>query len=82
MEVKLTIERAAGATEVIQEHVGSALRILHENFDGRIVNGWGVYADPSNQRHHLRAAIEALTKAQAAMDATTWPTAVQYEGAE
>lgn len=82
MDTKLTIERAADATNVVQENVGSALRILNDNFNGRIVNGFGVYLDPSNQRHHLRAAIEALTKAQAAMDATTWPTAVQYEGAE
>ncbi len=76
------IAEAAAATDAVQREVGRALERLNSGFNGRIVNGYGVYSDPSRQRTDLRAALEALTAALAVIDRTSWPTPRDYESAE
>lgn len=72
------IAKAADSTDEVQEHVGKALSILQPGFNGRIVNGWGIYSDVSNRTRDLAAAIEELQKALEVMRITAWPTKADY----
>lgn len=69
------ISKAAAATDAVQERVARAMERLDQDFSGRIVDGHGVYADPSRQRHALSAVIAELTAARDMMNATSWPAA-------
>ena len=68
-----TIAKAAAATDGVQEHVARAIQRLEQDFNGRIIDGRGVYADPSRQRHALTSAITELTAALDLMKTSTWP---------
>lgn len=72
------ITAAAKATDSVQEGVGLALQCL-DRFDGRAVNGYGVYHDPSAHKGVLRDAINRLTEALQLMQATTWPSGQDYD---
>lgn len=67
------LSKAAAATETVQERVARVMDRLQQDFSGRIVNGHGVYADPSRQRQALSSVISELTAARDLMNATTWP---------
>ncbi|MBB3267691.1 hypothetical protein FHW79_005356 [Azospirillum sp. OGB3] len=71
--MSVTTSKAAAATEKVQERMGRAIERLEQDFNGRIIDGRGVYADPSRQRHALSAVIAELTAARDLMNATTWP---------
>jgi hypothetical protein len=77
-----TIENAAEATGQIQLHVGAAIKILERSFNGRIVNGWGIYVDPPMKQADLLAALKELTAAKALLMQTRWPDATAYREAE
>ncbi|NSZ61137.1 hypothetical protein FY133_24205 (plasmid) [Agrobacterium tumefaciens] len=77
-----SIEEAAAATNSILEHVSSALERLQGGFNGRIVNGFGIYADPSNRHYDLIEARKAIDAALAVMKATKWPTEAEYDAHE
>jgi hypothetical protein len=64
------IQKAGKATDDIQEQVDEALRALKE-FNGNIVNGFGVYMDVSRQRAALADAKRALDEAQRIMRKST-----------
>jgi hypothetical protein len=78
MSSKQKIQKAAQATDAIQERAGQAIDLLNANFTGRIVNGWGVYSDPSRQHQALKAAIAALKEAEQAMLEAAWPSNRDY----
>lgn len=78
---KLDLAALRGATDTAQEKVGKALDRL-DRFDGRIMNGYGIYSDPSEQRRALREAIRHLQEAEAAMAAVRWPTDADYDAHE
>lgn len=67
------ISRAAAATNEVQERVARVMERLEQDFTGRLVDGHGVYADPSRQRQALSSVITELTAARDLMNATTWP---------
>lgn len=73
------IDAAAAATDQVQEIVGRALDILGQGFNGRIVNGVGVYTEPTWRRRDLMAAMEELKKAITTMDNTVWPQPADYD---
>lgn len=77
-----SIEEAAAATNTIHEHVSSALERLQGGFNGRIVSGFSIYADPSNRHHYLSEARKAIAAALAVMKATEWPTEAEYDAHE
>lgn len=76
------IEKAEVATTAIQEHVGAALGALQHGFNGRLVNGHGVYADPSSRHRDLLEARKAIYLALSVLTTMKWPTDVEYEHAE
>ena len=78
MNEKLT--SALRATKVVQEHVFRAIESLNNGFEGRIVNSFGIYVQPLDQRIQLEAALEKITAALDLMDQTAWPGSSDYEG--
>lgn len=76
------ITEAASATDTIQDHVDVALSRLQQGFNGRIVNGFGIYSDPSMRRSDLVEAQKAIEAALAVMRATAWPTNAEYDADE
>lgn len=76
------IRAAEATTDVVQEAVGKALTVLNHGFNGRILNGWGIYTDPSQRRRDLMAARELIEGAIACMATTNWPTRSDYEAAQ
>ncbi len=77
-----TIEKAAASTTTIQDHAGTALEAPQSGFNGRIVNGYGIYVDPSGRRRDLLEARKAIDAALAVMEAAKWPTEAEYDLAE
>jgi hypothetical protein len=75
------ISKAEAATDRVLSLVCTALEQLHR-FEGRIVNGHGVFSDPSQKRQSLRAASRAIEEALAEMDKAQWPTPTDYSDAE
>lgn len=73
------IEKAAIATDAIQDHVGTALEALQHGFNSRIVNGKRVYIDPSKCHLDLLNARKAINEALSVMNATKWPTNADYD---
>ncbi|GAA3102085.1 hypothetical protein GCM10010520_54030 [Rhizobium viscosum] len=57
-----------------------ALEVLQCGFNGRIVNGYGIYSDPSDR--DLLEARKAIDAALLDMTATKWPTEAEYDLAE
>jgi hypothetical protein len=47
-------------------------------FNGRIVNGFGIYSDVYRQRAALAAAREAIERAEKIMQETAWPVPEDY----
>jgi len=72
------IARAASATVEVQARVRQALDAL-DGFNGRVVNGFGFYADVSRQRLHLIEARDSIVTALKVMSDTAWPTNDDYE---
>lgn len=77
-----SIEDAATATTIIQDLASSALETLQGGFVGRIVNGFGIYADPSSRRRDLIEARNAIDAALTVMNATKWPSNAEYDARE
>lgn len=73
------ITKAADATDQIQDQVGIALDRLQGGFNGRIVNGYGIYSDPSMRRSDLVEAQKAIEAALSVMRSTHWPTNAEYD---
>ena len=76
---KTKIDAASAATDRVFDHVGTAINRLNEQFDGRVVNGYGICRDPAQARLAVAAGIDELKKALVIMDATVWPTNADYE---
>jgi hypothetical protein len=74
------ITAAATATDQVEAEITKALEDLNP-FDGRIVNGFGIYADVYRQRAALAAAREAIERAERIMQKTVWPTDEDYDAA-
>jgi hypothetical protein len=74
------IKQASDATDQIQHFVGIANNAL-AGFNGRIMNGWGIYADVSTQLQKLGTALDALRQASKVFAATNWPTNDDYDNA-
>lgn len=72
------IEEASAATSAVLEKVEVAHAALR-HFEGRIVNGAGVFGDPSMRRTDIAAAKAALDAALEIMSQTSWPTKQDYE---
>ena len=73
------IDAASVATDKIFDLVGNAINGLNQQFEGRVINGFGICSDPSQARLAVAAAIDELTKAKAIFDATSWPTRDDYD---
>lgn len=73
------ITKAADATDQIQDHVGVAIDRLQLGFNGRIVNGYGIYSDPSMRRSDLIEAQKAVEAALSVMRSTAWPSNAEYD---
>lgn len=73
-----TIEKASAATDDVLAHVETA-QVALRGFNGRIINGAGVLADPSQRLADLRAAKEAIDAALNAMAETSWPKEQDYD---
>jgi hypothetical protein len=73
------ITKAAHATDQIQDHVGIAIDRLQSGFNGRIVNGYGIYADPSMRRSDLVEVQKAIETALSIMRSTQWPSNAEYD---
>lgn len=71
------ITKAADATDQIQDHVDVAIDRLR-GFNGRIVNGYGIYSDPSMRRSDLVEAQKAIEAALSVMRSTDWPSNAEY----
>ncbi|ENN85568.1 hypothetical protein RHSP_06709 [Rhizobium freirei PRF 81] len=76
------IDKAAAATTAIQDQAGKALDVLQYGFNGRIVNGFDIYTDPSGRHSNLLEARKAIDPALELMKATKWPTEAEYAAAE
>lgn len=73
------ITKAANATDQIQDYVGVALDRLQGGFNGRIVNGYGIYSDPSMRRSDLVEAHKAIEAALSLMRSTDCPSKAEYD---
>lgn len=73
------ITKAADATDQIQDRVGVAIDRLQRGFNGRIVNGYGIYSDPSMRRSDLIEAQKAIEAALSIMRSTNWPSNAEYD---
>ena len=79
MDTKL--RKAESATGRICDLVADA-RVALVGFDGRIVNGHGIFTEAGYRRDNI---ITAIARLQAALDIirhTSWPSAVDYDAAE
>ncbi|MGP2494391.1 MULTISPECIES: hypothetical protein [Hyphomicrobiales] len=74
-----SITKAANATDQIQDHVSVAIDRLQHGFNGRIVNGYGIYSDPSMRRSDLVEAQKAIEAALSVMRSTDWPSNAEYD---
>lgn len=77
--IQKMIEAAAQATDDIHDRVSAALDTLNRDFNGRIVNGYGIYSDSSRQYHALIEARKEIEAALALHNATRWPRNVDYD---
>lgn len=73
------ISKAAKATDQVQDHVGVAIDRLQRGFNGRIVNEYGIYSDPSMRRSDLIEAQKAIEAALSVMRSTAWPSNAEYD---
>jgi hypothetical protein len=76
------ISQAAAATDRIQSLVDEALSTLQQGFDGRIVNGFGVYLDSSSRRNDLKTALDAITAAMEILQKSEWPTDADFRAVD
>lgn len=76
-----TIETAGHATEEISKRVQEALERL-SHCQGRVINGFGVFSDPSCRRADLLSAKRAIDAALEVANDTKWPKQTDYEHAE
>lgn len=67
------IEAAVAATDRAGELARDAADCL-EAFGAGLLNGFGLYADPSSQRAYLAKAVRTATEVLAAVDAIRCPT--------
>lgn len=74
------IAKAESAPTEVQAHIGRALSALG-GFNGRIINGFGVYADVSRQHLKLIEARDSIAAALKIMTDTSWPTDADYDTA-
>jgi len=77
MSAARQIAQAEAATDRVLDHVAKALDQL-DLFEGRIFNGWGVFADADRQRAALAEARRSLDAADALLAATSWPSPATY----
>lgn len=73
------ITKAAKAMDQIQDHVSVAIDRLQRGFNGRIVNGYGIYSDPSMRRSDLIEAQKAIEGALSIMRSIDWPSNAEYD---
>ena len=73
------IDAAVRTTGKVQEEVAKAIDILQRGFNGQVVNGAGVYADPLQRRAELLIVLESIEMASRLMNETAWPVATDYE---
>jgi len=76
------IRAADKATDQMLVLIAEALDHLQRAFTGRVLNGWGVFADLSATRSNLFMAYTALHKAAVIMGSTPWPTQRDYDEAQ
>jgi hypothetical protein len=75
------IESAENATSEISEKVHEAIARLN-HCQGRVVNGFGIFSDPSSRKADLLNAKRAIESALAVANETNWPSQVDYQHAE
>lgn len=80
MSAARQIAQAEAATDRVLDHVAQALDQF-DLFEGRIVNGWGVFTDPDRQRAALAEARRSIDAADALLAATEWPSPATYDAA-
>ena len=76
---KTKIDFAVAVTYQVQTDVTKTLESLERRFSGRVVNGYGVYADPAAQRAALRVAVSILEAALKLLEDTEWPSVADYD---
>lgn len=82
MAEPIKITAAAAVTTAVQDCVAKALTILNDGFEGRIINGYGIYREPGHRARDLRTVRALIEHAQALMEESRWPTNADYEAAE
>ena len=75
------IAKAESATTEVEAQVGQALRAL-DAFNGRTVNGFGVYTDVPRQHRKLIEARDSILAALKIMSGTAWPADADYDAAD
>lgn len=67
-----SINELSRRTDLVQERADRAAVCLRRG-DGRVINGWGVFADPSQIRTALQEAMTHIQVALNTMRDTDWP---------
>ncbi|WP_170419678.1 hypothetical protein [Ruegeria atlantica] len=75
------IEDAEKATVEIGQNIDLAVSELSQ-CNGRVVNGYGVYSDPSSRRANLLKAKRVIEAALMIDAETNWPKLADYDSAE
>jgi hypothetical protein len=77
--MNLKIRHADQVTDEILALVVEARDHLQTAFTGRVLNGFGIFADVSAMRRRLYLARDALTRAGVLVAATDWPNDRDYD---
>lgn len=71
------IKTAAAATTEILHHLSDAYELL-EKFFGRVVNGYGVFSDPSLKCTAIREIAKSVNAANDLAKSASWPSPSDY----
>ena len=79
----MTINELSKRTDTICEQAAEAARVLGRFDGGRIVNGWGIFSDPSMRYSDLHDAKQKIDAAIKLHVETPWPRSdADYEALE
>lgn len=73
---------AAATTDKVQSLLGEALKSLRLGFNGRVVDGFGVYGDRTIRYDDLNTALGAIGAAMDLMRETGWPPGADLSTAD
>jgi hypothetical protein len=80
--VKHTLNELSKRTDLVLNRAERASDELRRCFHGRIINGWGIYSDPSQVRSALQDALTHIQAALNTMRDTDWPSNQDYDALE